>query len=124
MSYFFQSINKGSKLMAQTQVRLSIEETAALNAVFNDCLSPYSDTEVLLFGSRSDARQKGGDLDLLIVSKSALPHAAKLGLDLRLAIQEYLGEQHLDILFSPDKDGSGQSAFLRLALLEGVHLWP
>jgi hypothetical protein len=124
MSNPSQTIHDDATLKIKSQVRLSIEESTALNEVFNSCLSPYSDTEVLLFGSRSDARQKGGDLDFLIVSKSALPHAAKLGLDLRLAIQDQLGEQHLDILFSPDREGTRQSAFIRLALLEGVHIWP
>jgi hypothetical protein len=124
MRYLAKSISVNSKSMIKNQVRLSIEEAATLNEIFYSCLSPYSDAEVLLFGSRSDTRQKGGDLDLLIVSKSALPHAAKIGLDLRLAIQDNLGEQHLDILFSPDREGTGQSAFIRLALLEGVHLWP
>jgi Nucleotidyltransferase domain len=106
------------------QVRLDPDTRARLAALFERHLRKYPDTVVYLFGSRADTAQRGGDLDLLIVSSAAAQHAYELSQTLRITIQDELGEQKVDIIISPGAQVGGQSAFMRLALLQGVPLWP
>jgi len=105
-------------------VRLDPDTTARLTALFDRHLREYPDAVVYLFGSRADAAQRGGDLDLLIVSPAAAQHAYELSKTLRITIQDELGEQKVDIIISPGAQAGAQSAFVRLAVLQGVPLWP
>ncbi len=71
---------------------------------------------VYLFGSRADDRQKGGDIDILIISdKIHLKEKIKI----RLALYDALGEQKLDIVVS----ANGSDPFAKLALKQGVPLY-
>ena len=106
------------------QVRLDPDTRARLAALFDRHLREYPDAVVYVFGSRADAAQRGGDLDLLIVSSEVAAHAYELGKTLRIAIQDELGEQKVDVIVSPGEPASAQSAFVRLAVLQGVPLWP
>jgi hypothetical protein len=105
-------------------VRLDPDTKARLTALFDRHLREYPDAVVYLFGSRADAAQRGGDLDLLIVSSAVAAHAYELSKTLRITIQDELGEQKVDIIVSPGAQAGGQSAFVRLALSQGVPLWP
>ena len=107
-----------------TEVRLDQGEKARLSALFRMYLAQYSDAAVYLFGSRAYPTQRGGDLDLLIVSREAAQDAYELSKKLRVAIEEQLGDQRVDIVVCPEPRASGQSAFIRLALQEGVQIWP
>jgi len=70
---------------------------------------------VYLFGSRADDTKKGGDIDLLIISKK-IKAADKI--DLKAAIFEKLEEQKIDIVVAKNKG----KPFVRLALKQGVLL--
>jgi len=87
-------------------------------------LCEYPDAVVRLFGSRIYPDQRGGDLDLLIVSQEAARYAYELSKKLRIAIKEQLGDQKVDIVVSPGPQVSDQHAFVRLAFLESVQIWP
>jgi predicted nucleotidyltransferase len=88
-------------------------------------LREYPDAVVYLYGSRSYSEGRGGDLDLLIVSQPAARQAYELSKKLRIAIKELLGDQRVDVVVSPGVRASGlTTAFVRLALLEGVRIWP
>ena len=106
------------------EVRLDQEERETLSTLFRMYLGKYPDAAVYLFGSRIYPAQRGGDLDLLIVSHNAALHAYELSKELRIAVKERLGDQRVDIVVSPGSQVSGQPAFVRLALLEGVPIWP
>ena len=106
------------------QVRLDPDTRARLAVLFDRHLGPYPDAIVYLFGSRADPAQHGGDLDLLVVSSAATAHAYELSKTLRITIQDELGEQKVDVIVSPGAQADGQSAFARLAVLQGVPLWP
>ena len=110
--------------MSQRAVRLSQDEREKLSLLFGKHLHKYPDATVYLFGSRIYPAQKGGDLDLLIVSREAASHAYELGKKMRIAIKEKLGDQKVDVVISPGAQVSDQPAFVRLALLEGVQIWP
>jgi len=106
------------------EVRLDQEERDTLSTLFRLYLGKYPDAAVYLFGSRINLTQKGGDLDLLVVSHRAALRAYELSKELRIAVKEQLGDQRVDIVVSPGSQVSGQPAFVRLALREGVQIWP
>jgi predicted nucleotidyltransferase len=71
--------------------------------------------QVFLFGSRVDDTKKGGDIDLLVLSR-------KLGFDDKLKIKgrlaELIGEQRIDLVIASDTT----KPFVRIALEQGVEL--
>jgi predicted nucleotidyltransferase len=72
--------------------------------------------KVYLFGSRADDGQKGGDIDLLIISDKI---HLKEKIRIRLALYDKLGEQKIDIVVS----SNGSDPFTKLALKNGVPLY-
>jgi predicted nucleotidyltransferase len=73
------------------------------------------DATVYLFGSRVDDSAKGGDIDLLVLSR-------RIDLMQKLAIlgrlHRALGEQHIDLVVFPDLE----KPFARLVAREGQRL--
>lgn len=75
------------------------------------------DAKVYLFGSRADDHKKGGDIDILILSKQKIKpeNITKL----RIKFFDTFGEQKLDIVnFTFDE----KSAFKDLILLDAILL--
>ena len=62
---------------------------------------------VFVFGSRANDSSKGGDIDLLIVSKNFTKQNVR---NTRWRIQEQLGEQKIDIVATKD----GHESFVQL----------
>jgi predicted nucleotidyltransferase len=54
------------------------------------------DADIFLFGSRTDPKARGGDIDLLVLAEEKLPLATLRCL--RRAILDEIGEQRLDIV--------------------------
>jgi uncharacterized protein len=76
---------------------------------------------VVVFGSRTDPDRRGGDIDLLIELKpGGMADAFRLNQRLRLAIEDELGEQRVDLVLD---DGNPESVFPTLARETGVELW-
>lgn len=73
------------------------------------------DAAIYLFGSRTDDSKKGGDIDLLILSKR-LTYGDKL--KIKQMLFEKMEEQKIDLVIASD---AGQP-FVRLALEQGVRL--
>ena len=70
---------------------------------------------IFLFGSRVDDQQRGGDIDLLVLSqKLDAADRRKMKIDLYRRI----GHRKIDLLLAPDD----RRAFVRLAMEEGVAL--
>lgn len=109
---------------AQKSVRLETDTIETLSGLFREHLREYPDAVVYLFGSRADSQKRGGDLDLLIVSRRAASYAYEVAKALRIAIKEEMGDQKVDILISPDPYREDQPAFIHLAFMEGVQIWP
>lgn len=70
---------------------------------------------VILFGSRTDNSQKGGDIDLFIISNKI---SGKEKRNIRIALEDNLGEQKIDILIEPEP----KTPFARIAMREGIEL--
>ena len=105
-------------------VRLDADTIRELAQLFSEYLGDDPDAVVRLFGSRADLEGKGGDLDLVVVSKRAVRHAYALKKKLRMAIRERLGDQRVDILVVAGDAQESLSPFAQLALMESVQIWP
>ena len=62
---------------------------------------------IWLFGSRSDDRRRGGDIDLLIETDAVIPNRAEAICSLYGALVMALGDRQIDVLI---KDGRTPSA--------------
>ncbi len=71
---------------------------------------------VYLFGSRVDDTKRGGDIDLLVLSKHL---TLEDKLKARITLYDCLGEQKIDIVLAKSAD---ESAFVIHAIKTGVQL--
>ena len=71
--------------------------------------------DVYLFGSRTDDKKKGGDIDLLIISNK-IDYTEKL--KLKICLKEKLGEQKIDVITTPDMN----SPFSHLVMETAIKL--
>lgn len=74
-----------------------------------------ADAKVYLFGSRVDDSAKGGDIDLLVLSKKI---SLMTKLDILAQLHQRLGERKIDIVVYPD----AVRPFPRIAIQTGVPL--
>lgn len=93
-------------------MRLSNEEHSAINAAIQQA---DADAQIFLFGSRVDDAAKGGDIDLLVLSKK-INLMAKL--DILVQLHRKLGDRKIDIAVYPDTT----RPFPRMVMREGVLL--
>lgn len=93
-------------------MRLTPKEQLIIREAIN-----AADTEALiyLFGSRTDDSGKGGDVDLLVLSKK-IDLMAKLGVLAQL--HQILGERKIDLVVYPD----ASRPFTRMVMEESVPL--
>ena len=93
-------------------MRLSVEEQQAIRAVVAET-DPQA--EVYLFGSRAKDQERGGDIDLLIMSGRIGPDERR---SMKLRLMDRLGERKIDLLVARDT----QQPLVRIAQAEGVRL--
>jgi uncharacterized protein len=77
-------------------MRLSQRAQDIIRATTKEIFGPAA--RVLLFGSRTDDTQRGGDIDLLIELPVHQPDSHKKSLTLAARLQMQLGDQRIDIL--------------------------
>ena len=75
------------------------------------------DAKVWLFGSRTDDKKKGGDIDIAIFSEKINKNVME-EINVRHFIYDKIGEQKIDIVTTSD----GKEAFFRMAVAEGIEL--
>jgi predicted nucleotidyltransferase len=73
------------------------------------------DAEIYLFGSRADDMKKGGDIDLIVISRRITRSERR---KIKLNIYDKIGEQKIDIIITPEIT----TAFQRIAVSSGVQL--
>lgn len=93
-------------------MRLALTEQVAIHDAIHQA---DIDAEVYLFGSRTDDSARGGDIDLLVLSK-------RIGLMKKLEIlaqlHEKLGERKIDLIIIPEVVGR----FARIDFKKGILL--
>jgi len=92
--------------LTQKEVYILKEKLAALS----------SEAKLYLFGSRTDDTKRGGDIDLLIVSKKLTKKDIR---HLRMAFFDAFGEQKLDIVLD---DGTFSNPFHKMIAQKAIAL--
>ncbi|MBM3198685.1 MAG: nucleotidyltransferase domain-containing protein [Chlamydiae bacterium] len=93
-------------------MRLNAEEIAAIKAAVHK-FDPSA--QIYLFGSRTDKQKKGGDIDLLVLSKTlTLAHR----LDIKFELFRDFEDQKIDIVIAENDN----DPFVQIALSTGVLL--
>lgn len=75
-------------------VRLSAGEIDAIRAAVRQLFGAQAKLRV--FGSRTDLREKGGDIDLMVETDERLPNRAASAVRLTSELQRQLGERKID----------------------------
>lgn len=93
-------------------MRLNEAERSVIRSAITAC---DPDAAVFLFGSRVDDSAKGGDIDLLVLSRSI---NLMTKLDILGELHRQLGERRIDLVVYPDLS----APFARIARQNGVPL--
>jgi len=93
-------------------MRLADEEQSVISETIHQA---DADAMIYLFGSRVDDAAKGGDIDLLVLSKRI---NLMKKLDILAQLHQKLGERKIDIAIYPDTT----RPFPRMVMQEGVRL--
>jgi len=93
-------------------MRLNDEEKKSIREAV---LSRDPDAQIILFGSRVDDEQRGGDIDLLILSRKLSSTERR---NIKLELYRRIGARKIDLVLAPDTS----KPFVRLALEKGVAL--
>lgn len=94
-------------------MRLKKEEIAVFKKSLSSLTSEY---KLYLFGSRVDDTKKGGDIDLLVVSKTLTKRDLR---KVRCDFYKHFGEQKIDIVLD---DGSFETTFARMIMPKAIEL--
>ncbi|NQU38632.1 MAG: nucleotidyltransferase domain-containing protein [Lentisphaerae bacterium] len=79
-----------------------------------------SDAQVMLFGSRTDSRRRGGDIDLLVRGSGSRQERFRRKVQFLVALKTQLGDQHIDVVL---EDASGDTRpIVQEAVRQGVVL--
>ena len=106
-----------------TNLRLSpFERDGIRHAVARACEETGTAwRRISLFGSRTDPGRRGGDIDLLIEIDPRHPaDLNRLTQRLRIALEDEIGAQRVDLVVD---DGRSTGGFAAVARLHGVELW-
>lgn len=77
-------------------MRLSEVERRAIVTIAREVIG--GDVQVRLFGSRTDDRARGGDIDLMVETDRALPDRLQQELRLGVQLERALGGRRVDLL--------------------------
>ncbi len=95
------------------KVRLSNKEIEKIKSIIKK-YDPNS--KIILFGSRTDLSKKGGDIDLLVISKKIdFRKRREILVDLQLA----LGERKIDLIIT---DNPEKTEFTKITYKYGVEI--
>jgi predicted nucleotidyltransferase len=99
-------------------MRLTNEQRRVIRESAAEVFGPRA--RVLLFGSRLDDEEKGGDIDLLVASAEPVDEPGLAAARMSAKIQARIGERKIDVLLS--WPGSHCSPAHSAALARGVEL--
>lgn len=97
-------------------MRLTKKEIDQIKKVTSECFG--QNAKVYLFGSRTDDKRKGGDIDLYIetgITKDVFARKLKMLADL----EEFIGEQRIDIVIN---NHLNDKYIYHIAKFEGIPL--
>lgn len=107
-------------------VRLSSPEIDALRATVSKVFDPAMVLELYLFGSRTDLKKRGGDIDLWIELKTAPADPIRLASEFRIELFSKIEEQKVDLKITGPFDQINDAptlSFLNLVKPSMIPLW-
>jgi len=99
-------------------MRLTSDQIQAIKLAAHAVLG--DDAQVTLFGSRTDDRRRGGDIDLMFETPRRLANRATVQGQIYVALVRQLGDRKLDVLLK-DAD-TPEAPVMRVARETGVRL--
>jgi predicted nucleotidyltransferase len=91
-------------------MRLTNSERELIKKAF---LESFQDGKMYLFGSRVDDTKRGGDIDLYICPTIRCDNERELKRKFQILLNEYIGEQKIDVVMAKDKDRPIEQEALR-----------
>ena len=96
-------------------MRLAEYEKTAIKKSFEEV---FEKGHIYLFGSRVDDTKRGGDIDLYLVPAKKYDDARKKKRQFLIKIDEYIGEQKIDVVLAKDSS----RLIEQVALRDGIEL--
>lgn len=96
-------------------MRLTENERKLIKKAF---LETFKDDKIYVFGSRVDDPKRGGDIDLYLCPAKQYDNERELKRKFQLLLEEYLGEQKIDIVIAKDSS----RLIEQVAIRDGVKL--
>jgi len=96
-------------------MRLNEYEVKMIKEAF---LETFEEGKVYLFGSRVDDMKMGGDIDLYLVPAKKFDDERKRKIKFLVKLDEYIGEQKIDVVMAKDKN----RLIEQVALRDGIEL--
>jgi len=101
-------------------MRLTSEEAQAISEVFTEIVKA-APARLWLFGSRTDLKKRGGDIDLFLELHASVDNMAALVRKIRTALYDRIGERKIDLIIKTPT--TPPSVLHEIARQEGVLLW-
>jgi len=96
-------------------MRLTKYEIESIKKSFLDV---FGEGKIYLFGSRVDDEKKGGDIDLYLCPSKKFEDERKKRINFIIKLEEYIGEQKIDIILRKDKNRTIE----KVAIRDGIEL--
>jgi len=95
-------------------MRLTDYEIKSIKKAFH---KTFVDGKIFLFGSRVDDTKRGGDIDLYLIPDKKYDDENKRKIRFLVELDEYIGEQKIDIVMAIDKNRLIEQVALRDGVL-------
>jgi len=96
-------------------MRLTKNEQILIKKAFKET---FGSGKIILFGSRIDDTKRGGDIDLYLIPTKKFDDEIKRKISFLVKLDEYIGEQKIDVVMAKDKN----RLIEQVALRDGVQL--
>ncbi|CAK0743787.1 Nucleotidyltransferase domain-containing protein [Gammaproteobacteria bacterium] len=94
-------------------MRLTPKEIELIKKAFHEIMG---DGRIYLFGSRVDDTKRGGDIDLYLCPRECTDNMHQKKIKFLVKLDEYLGEQKIDVVIARDQTRLIEQEALRTGL--------
>jgi predicted nucleotidyltransferase len=99
--------------VGKIDMRLTSSERELIKKAFYET---FKDGKIYLFGSRVDDTKRGGDIDLYLCPTQRQENERELKRKFQILLDEYLGEQKIDVVMAKDTNRLIEKEALRTGI--------